>query len=61
MYFTPPFIVDAEAVDLAEPEFEGLWDRFKPYKAPKDIQANGACKNMSKMERVFMKLIAEFF
>lgn len=59
-YFTRTFIVDAEVVDLAEPEFEGLWDRFKPYKAPKDIHANGQCKNTSIMETVFVKLIVEF-
>ena len=42
---------DETNINLAKPEFEGLWDKHKPYKVPKDeggIRLPGA----TKMEKV---------
>jgi len=50
---------DQEMNDLAQPEFEGLWDQFKPYKAPKDIEKTGIIrKGASKMESVCLNKIS---
>lgn len=39
-------------MDLAVPEFEGLWDQHKPYKVPKDAETSLKLPNGSKMEKV---------
>ena len=40
-------------VMLAKPEFDGMWDSHKPYKAPKgDLEAGPKLPGASKMERV---------
>jgi len=44
---------DQEAVDLAKPEFEGLWDHHKPYKVPRDVdQSPLKLPGASKMDKV---------
>jgi hypothetical protein len=41
------------AVDLAKPEFEGLWDHHKPYNVPKDIDSSPLkLPGASKMDKV---------
>lgn len=49
-------------MDLAVPEFEGLWDQHKPYKVPKDAETSLKLPNGSKMEKVgaFLKCLCRF-
>ena len=47
----------AESGDtLAKPEFEGIWDKHKPYRAPKDNDGEIKLPGASKMEKVGMSL-----
>lgn len=47
------FFLDQNAVDLAKPEFEGLWDHHKPYTVPKDIDTSPLkIPGASKMDKV---------
>ena len=40
-------------VNLAKPEFEGLWESHKPYKVPKDVAASPLkTVGASKMDKV---------
>ena len=40
-------------VDLAKPEFEGLWDTHKPYKVPKEVESSPLkIAGASKMDKV---------
>ena len=40
-------------VDLAKPEFEGLWDTHKPYKVPKEVEVSPLkIAGASKMDKV---------
>lgn len=38
--------------DLAKPEFEGLWDKHKPYTVPKDVEKGPTLPGATKMEKV---------
>ncbi|KAL4221191.1 hypothetical protein ACF0H5_019455 [Mactra antiquata] len=51
---------DMNAVDLAKPEFEGLWDHHKPYKPPKDYES-AALKlpGASKMDKAILGQVLE--
>ncbi len=45
------YLIDEGNANMAKPEFEGLWDKHKPYKVPKEdggIKLPGA----TKMEKV---------
>lgn len=42
-------------VDLAEPEFEGLWDQHKPYKVPKDTESTLKLPGATTMDRVILR------
>ena len=56
MYNSHMISADEGNVDLAKPEFEGLWDKHKPYKVPKEeggIKLPGATK-MEKVKELFM-------
>jgi hypothetical protein len=45
--------IGENAVDLAKPEFEGLWDHHKPYKVPKDTESSPLkTLGASKMDKV---------
>ncbi len=39
-------------MNLAKPEFDGLWDQHKPYKVPKDQDVNLKMPGATKMDRV---------
>ncbi|CAH1773330.1 unnamed protein product [Owenia fusiformis] len=42
-------------INLAKPEFEGMWDQHKPYTVPKDIDGQGdQFTGLSKMEKDIM-------
>ena len=44
---------DDDAAVLAKPEFEGMWDTYKPYKPPKsDVPSGPPMPGASKMDRV---------
>lgn len=45
-------IKDGRGVNLAVPEFEGLWDQHKPYTVPKDIDGPRKIPGATKMEMV---------
>jgi hypothetical protein len=45
--------------DLAVPEFEGVWDNYKAYKAPKDLVNVHKLPDASKMERDIMNRVME--
>ena len=45
-------VVEEEGSDLARPEFDGLWDQHKPYKAPLDGNINQKPLGGSKMQKV---------
>jgi hypothetical protein len=47
------------AVDLAKPEFEGLWSQHKPYKVPKDSDAGPKVPGASKMEQEILHSVLE--
>ncbi|KAI0214109.1 Cilia- and flagella-associated protein 74 [Lamellibrachia satsuma] len=46
---------EEEGVNLAKPEFEGLWDQHKPYKAPRDGSVNLKPAGGSKMQKDIMQ------
>ncbi|KAL3862108.1 hypothetical protein ACJMK2_008101 [Sinanodonta woodiana] len=47
-------------VDLAKPEFEGLWDRHKPYKVPKEIETSPLkIPGASKMDKEILNKVLE--
>ncbi|XP_052267472.1 cilia- and flagella-associated protein 74-like isoform X2 [Dreissena polymorpha] len=51
---------DENAVDLAKPEFEGLWDHHKPYTMPKDLDASPLkLPGASKMDKAIMDEVLE--
>ncbi|XP_052759795.1 cilia- and flagella-associated protein 74-like isoform X2 [Mya arenaria] len=51
---------DETAVDLAKPEFEGLWDHHKPYTVPKDIDSSPLkTLGASKMDKAIMSEVLE--
>ena len=40
-------------MNLAKPEFEGLWDTHKPYKVPKEVESSPLkIPGASKMDKV---------
>ena len=39
-------------MNLAKPEFEGLWDKHKAYKVPKDADPSFTLPGASTMEKV---------
>ena len=43
---------DENQENLAQPEFEGLWQNHKAYKAPKDLDLGTSAAQKSKMEKV---------
>ena len=45
-------MAEEEGSDLARPEFDGLWDQHKPYKAPLDGNINQKPLGGSKMQKV---------
>ena len=45
-------MVEEDGSDLARPEFDGLWDQHKPYKAPLDGNINHKPLGGSKMQKV---------
>ncbi|XP_064642380.1 cilia- and flagella-associated protein 74-like [Lineus longissimus] len=47
------------ALDLAKPEFEGLWNQHKPYKVPKDVDAGPKVPGASKMEQEILQSVLE--
>ncbi|XP_055958483.1 cilia- and flagella-associated protein 74 isoform X1 [Patella vulgata] len=50
--------VQEDAVSLAKPEFEGLWDTHKPYHVPKDMDTQIKLPGASKMEKdIMMKVL----
>ncbi|XP_056018167.1 cilia- and flagella-associated protein 74-like isoform X2 [Ostrea edulis] len=50
---------DEEKVDLAVPEFEGLWDQHKPYRVPKDTESTLKLPNGSKMEKEILEKVLD--
>ncbi|XP_062567016.1 cilia- and flagella-associated protein 74-like isoform X4 [Saccostrea cucullata] len=48
-----------EKVDLAVPEFEGLWDQHKPYRVPKDTESTLKLPNGSKMEKEILEKVLD--
>ncbi|XP_061162453.1 cilia- and flagella-associated protein 74-like [Saccostrea echinata] len=48
-----------EKVDLAVPEFEGLWDQHKPYRVPKDTESTVKLPNGSKMEKEILEKVLD--
>ncbi|XP_033763578.1 cilia- and flagella-associated protein 74-like isoform X1 [Pecten maximus] len=46
-------------LDLAEPEFEGLWDQHKPYKVPKDSESTLKLPGATKMDREIMTKVLD--
>ena len=47
-----PYVTGEPEDDLAKPEFEGLWDKHKPYKVPKDMTGQPSLPGGTKMEKV---------
>lgn len=50
---------EEEKVNLAVPEFEGLWDQHKPYKVPKDTESTLKLPNGSKMEKEILEKVLD--
>ncbi|XP_041377895.1 cilia- and flagella-associated protein 74-like isoform X2 [Gigantopelta aegis] len=50
---------EEDSVDLAKPEFEGLWDQHKPYHVPKDIDMAAKPPGASKMEKEILQKVLE--
>ncbi|XP_046572911.1 LOW QUALITY PROTEIN: cilia- and flagella-associated protein 74-like [Haliotis rubra] len=56
---TPGDSEDDQHVNLAKPEFEGLWDQHKPYKVPKDVDSHVKLPGASKMDQEILAKVLD--